>query len=50
MTFKIMHYFDEVWIRSSDLRSDEFKQLDGAPQEHEENPMLGDHGIRFTLS
>ncbi|MBI2112220.1 hypothetical protein HYT52_01665, partial [Candidatus Woesearchaeota archaeon] len=46
---KIVDKFDEVWIRSSDLRSDEFSHLDGAPQEKESNPMLGDHGIRFSV-
>lgn len=46
---KISEPFEEVWVRSSDLRSDEFRGIEGAPQEHEENPMLGDHGIRFSL-
>ncbi|GAG31964.1 unnamed protein product, partial [marine sediment metagenome] len=36
------------WIRSSDLRSDEFGSLKGAIEE-EINPMLGNHGIRFSL-
>jgi pyruvate, water dikinase len=38
-----------LWIRSSDIRSDEYSNLEGAPQEKENNPMLGDHGIRFSL-
>ncbi len=46
---KIAEPFDEIWVRSSDIRSDEFKHLEGAVQEAEGNPMLGDHGIRFTL-
>lgn len=46
---KIMSYFDEVWIRTSDIRSDEFRKLEGAPQKVEGNPMLGDHGVRFSL-
>ena len=46
---KIAEHFEEMWIRSSDLRSDEFNHLEGAPQIHEGNPMLGDHGIRFSL-
>ncbi|MEK6854821.1 MAG: phosphoenolpyruvate synthase [Nanoarchaeota archaeon] len=41
--------FEEVWIRTSDIRSDEFQNLEGAPQHVESNPMLGDHGIRFSL-
>ena len=38
-----------IWVRSSDIRSDEYSNLDGAPKEIEKNPMLGDHGIRFSL-
>jgi len=38
-----------IWIRSSDIRSDEYANLEGAPKETEANPMLGDHGIRFSL-
>src|SRR3989344_966850 len=45
---KILSYFKEIWIRSSDLRSDEFGNLKGSP-ELEGNPMLGNHGIRFSL-
>jgi pyruvate,water dikinase len=39
-----------VWIRTSDIRSDEYSTLEGAPKFHEENPMLGMHGIRFSLA
>ncbi|MCF7910054.1 phosphoenolpyruvate synthase [Candidatus Pacearchaeota archaeon] len=46
---KIASYFDEIWVRSSDIRSDEYKELKGAPQEAEANPMLGMHGIRYGL-
>jgi len=46
---KISEYFDELWIRTSDIRSDEYQHLEGAPQEKEANPMLGMHGIRFSL-
>lgn len=46
---KIAEYFDEMWIRTSDIRSDEFSNLEGAPKEIEANPMLGLHGIRFGL-
>jgi pyruvate, water dikinase len=45
----IAHYFDELWIRTSDIRSDEYQHLEGAPQEKEANPMLGMHGIRYGL-
>lgn len=45
---KISEHFEEVWVRSSDIRTDEYKHLQGALN-IEGNPMLGDHGIRFTL-
>ena len=41
--------FEEIWVRSSDIRTDEFQNLKGAPQEKEANPMLGMHGIRYSL-
>ncbi len=46
---KLAEYFDEIWVRTSDIRSDEFKNLEGAPKKIEANPMLGMHGIRFSL-
>jgi len=46
---KISEHFKEVWIRTSDIRSDEFSNLEGAPKQKEGNPMLGLHGIRFSL-
>ncbi len=46
---KIAEHFDEMWIRTSDIRSDEFMNLEGAPEKAEGNPMLGNHGIRFSL-
>ena len=46
---KIAEYFDELWVRTSDIRSDEFHDLKGAPKAIEANPMLGMHGIRFGL-
>jgi len=46
---KISKYFDELWIRTSDIRSDEFQNLEGAPKEKEANPMLGMHGIRYGI-
>jgi len=45
----IAKYFDEIWVRTSDIRTDEFQNLEGAPKEIEANPMLGMHGIRFGL-
>lgn len=46
---KIAIHFDEMWIRTSDIRSDEYLHLEGAPKDVEGNPMLGNHGIRFSL-
>ncbi len=45
----ISKFFDEIWVRTSDIRTDEFQDLDGAPKEKEANPMLGLHGIRYSL-
>ncbi len=39
-----------VWVRTSDIRTDEFRGLRGGDQEpHESNPMMGWHGIRRGL-
>ncbi|MDD5700061.1 MAG: phosphoenolpyruvate synthase [Candidatus Nanoarchaeia archaeon] len=46
---KIAEYFDELWVRTSDIRSDEFQNLKGADKKIETNPMLGMHGIRYGL-
>lgn len=46
---KIIQHFKEIWIRTSDIRSDEYRNLKGAPKELEANPMLGFHGLRFSL-
>ena len=46
---KIANHFDRLWIRTSDIRSDEFKNLEGSEKEVEGNPMLGMHGIRYGL-
>ncbi len=46
---EIAEHFKNIWVRSSDIRSDEFRNLEGSPREMELNPMLGDHGIRFSL-
>jgi len=46
---RIAEPFEGVWVRSSDIRSDEYRNLEGAPKQVEGNPMLGNHGIRFGL-
>ncbi len=46
---KISEYFEEMWVRTSDIRSDEYQNLEGAPKEKEANPMLGMHGIRYGI-
>lgn len=45
----IAEHFSEIWVRTSDIRTDEFQNLEGAPKEKEANPMLGSHGIRYSL-
>lgn len=45
---KVAENFKSIWIRTSDIRSDEHLQLKGAPIK-EENPLFGVHGIRFSL-
>jgi len=45
---KISHHFKNIWVRISDIRTDEFGSLTGAPGK-EINPMLGFHGVRFSL-
>jgi len=46
---EIGKYFEEIWVRTSDIRTDEFKNLEGAPKKIEANPMLGMHGIRYSV-
>ncbi|MEK6897683.1 MAG: phosphoenolpyruvate synthase [Nanoarchaeota archaeon] len=46
---KISDYFNDIWVRTSDVRSDEFQDLEGSPEKVEANPMLGMHGIRSSL-
>ncbi len=46
---EISKFFDSLWVRTSDIRSDEFKNLEGAPKKVEINPMLGMHGIRAGI-
>jgi len=39
-----------VWVRTSDIRTDEYAKLTGGEKEpQEENPMMGWHGIRRSL-
>jgi pyruvate,water dikinase len=39
-----------VWVRTLDARSDEFRNLSGGEDEpHEDNPMLGWHGVRRSI-
>jgi len=39
-----------VWVRCSDMRSDEYRNLKGGDKEpHETDPMIGWHGIRRLL-
>ena len=39
-----------VWVRTSDIRTDEYRDLEGGEEEPKEfNPMLGFHGIRRSL-
>ena len=45
----IAKHFEEIWVRTSDIRTDEYQHLEGAPKEIEANPMLGFHGIRYSL-
>ncbi len=47
---EIAKSFEEVWVRTSDIRTDEFKELEGSPKDVEANPMLGMHGIRYSLN
>ena len=43
-------YPKPVWYRTFDARTDEFRHLKGGENEpHEDNPMLGWHGIRRSL-
>lgn len=46
---KMARHFNEIWVRTSDIRSDEFSNLEGAPELDEANPMLGMHGIRYGI-
>ncbi len=46
---RIVTPFEGIWVRTSDIRTDEYRNLEGAPKEIEGNPMLGNHGIRFGL-
>ena len=48
----VIKYFKDkpVWIRTSDIRTDEYRDLEGGQEEPDEsNPMMGMHGIRKSL-
>src|SRR3989344_5514848 len=38
-----------VWVRTSDIRTDEYNNLEGSDNINESNPMLGWHGIRRSI-
>lgn len=39
-----------IWVRTSDIRTDEYRGLRGGEQEpHESDPMIGWHGVRRSL-
>lgn len=46
---EISNYFEEIWVRGLDMRSDEYKNLEGKLDIKEANPILGVHGIRYGL-
>ena len=46
---EIAKNFQEIWIRTSDIKTNEFPELDCSPKQKETNPLLGLHGIRFGL-
>ncbi|MEM2873880.1 MAG: phosphoenolpyruvate synthase [Candidatus Nanoarchaeia archaeon] len=49
---EIANYFKDkpVWVRTSDIRTDEYRELEGGEEEPKEaNPMLGWHAIRRSL-
>jgi pyruvate,water dikinase len=46
---EISKYFEELWVRTSDIRSDEFQNLEGASKDIEATPMLGHHGTRYLI-
>ncbi|MBI2106697.1 phosphoenolpyruvate synthase, partial [Candidatus Woesearchaeota archaeon] len=38
-----------IWVRTSDIRTDEYNNLEGSDNINESNPMLGWHGIRRSV-
>ncbi len=46
---EISKHFDEMWIRTLNIKTNELLELEGAPKYNESNPRLGLHGIRFSL-
>ncbi|MFA5857271.1 MAG: PEP/pyruvate-binding domain-containing protein [Candidatus Pacearchaeota archaeon] len=45
---ELIDSFDRIFIRTSDIRTDEYEKLKDSPQ-IEKNPLFGEHGIRFSL-
>ena len=41
--------FEEIYVRTSDIKSDKFQNLENAPERKENNPFMGLRGIRFGL-
>lgn len=47
---ELVDSFEEVWIRTSDFKGNEYKNLEGKTKYEEDNPLLGVHGIRYGLN
>lgn len=41
---------NEIWVRLSDFTNEEFKNLEGAKEESQINPIMGLNGIRYLLT
>lgn len=41
--------FETIYVRTSDLKSNKFQNLQNAPKSKEENPFMGLHGIKYSL-
>ncbi len=46
---EISDNFEELYIRTSDLKSSEIYHLENTPEKKEKNPFMGLHGIRYGL-
>lgn len=45
----IAEKFNELWVKIPSLRTDKYSRLEGSPKNKENNPLLGMHGIQFSL-